>query len=225
MAWRSFFSCAVFTSSLSFAHIIGFSSSGRRIVPFPAVASSSGVPHHLIRLISPVSLPPLAHHGGGGACHLSSKQRRYPRHDGPSSSSHPITGKVAAVAGSVSSVVSSCASRPPSRLIPGHQRGEWGRTKQSKRTRKNMRNRDGGTGEQNGAKNGSEHNKTTRRGRPERERPDGASKQGEATRTCGNHAQEQTPLIIFARPPHRRFPSVPVGSPASNKSPAPRGVG
>ena len=200
-----FFSCAVFVSSLSFAHIIGFSSSGASDRPVPrrggfVVSSPSSHPAHLTRPHCP-----RVHHGGGGVCHLSSKQRH---HGGLSprliiSSHHGDDRR--RWRGASRPGVSSYASRSSSRLIPGHQRGgEWGGADEaSKRTQKNGRKRDEKPGEKR-----NENGKTTR---SEAEtKTDGRSKQAgrdnEGMRQ--SRTRTKTPIIIFARPPHHRLSSV-----------------
>lgn len=213
-----FFSCAVFVSSLSFAHIIGFSSSGASDRPVPrrggfVVSSPSSHPAHLTRPHCP-----RVHHGGGGVCHLSSKQRH---HGGLSprliiSSHHGDDRR--RWRGASRPGVSSYASRSSSRLIPGHQRGgEWGgRTKQAREHK-----RTGENGTRNRAKNGT-RTARQRGAKPKRKRTDGVSKQEETTRACGNHAQEQKRQSSFSPDPltigSRRFAGL-------KCSPAPRGVG
>lgn len=72
-----FFSCAVFLSSLSFASSLGSPRRGVGSFPFPTVAASAWVPHHLIRsvhLIRPHCPIISSHHGTEALVPLSFKQ-------------------------------------------------------------------------------------------------------------------------------------------------------
>ena len=177
--------------------VIGSSSTGRLIAPSPPWGLGVGSSRHLIRSVHLTRRPncPISPSNGrrrGSVRRLSSKQRRHGGFLG--SSSHPI----------ISSHPRHEASRPPSRLmrlgrasrphIPGHQRGRGGRSKQA-----NTQNRD--------EKPGSKTGRRTERGRQDNgKRKNGtrtmASKAGEgATRTCGNHAQEQNAPHSFSPDP------------------------
>ena len=167
--WRGgffffFFSCAVFVSSLSFAHLIGFSSSGASDRPVPrrggfVVSSPSSHPAHLTRPHCP-----RVHHGGGGVCHLSSKQRH---HGGLSprliiSSHHGDDRR--RWRGASRPGVSSYASRSSSRLIPGHQRGGSGGGGRSKQENTKEREK---TGRETGRKTERERQDNEERSRNE----------------------------------------------------------
>lgn len=198
-----FFSCAVFLSSLSFASSLGSPRRGVGSFPFPTVAASAWVPHHLIRsvhLIRPHCPIISSHHGTEALVSVVCEASN----DGMAvSSAHHL---IPSSSWSVSPVISSHASRRASRPhIPGHQRGrDEGRSKQT-----NTQER-GGTGTRNrGARRGEEQKRERQYNgdgtRTEQERQ--ASKDNEDMRR--NHEQEQDAPHPFSPDPlaagSRRF--------------------
>lgn len=198
-----FFSCAVFLSSLSFASSLGSPRRGVGSFPFPTVAASAWVPHHLIRsvhLIRPHCPIISSHHGTEALVSVVFQASN----DGMAvSSDHHL---IPSSSWSVSPVISSHASRRASRPhIPGHQRGrDEGRSKQT-----NTQER-GGTGTRNrGARRGEEQKRERQYNgdgtRTEQERQ--ASKDNEDMRR--NHEQEQDAPHPFSPDPlaagSRRF--------------------
>lgn len=201
---RSFFSCAVFLSSLSFASSLGSPRRGVGSFPFPTVAASAWVPHHLIRsvhLIRPHCPIISSHHGTEALVSVVFQASN----DGMAvSSAHHL-------------IPSPSWSVSPGRLVscvsPGHLvhiyrviNADGTKDEASKRTRKNGEGPGRETGEQDGAKNRNENGNTTGTGRwAAQERQ--ASKDNEDMRR--NHEQEQDAPHPFSPDPlaagSRRF--------------------